>query len=171
MVKDSAVVDPFTLKPPRRRLLQGAGAITPALSTGIRMATRCCGAHQPAGGWHSASGLAWNSDARFHRVTGGGGLWARQLFPYSDIDLLVLLPGVKNGADAVDDAIESRLEHWVRLLWDIGLEVGHSVRTLAECAEEARKDITVQTSLLEARQLAGHRQLFSEFSHAMQADA
>ena len=98
-----------------------------------------------------------------------GGYGRGQLFPYSDIDLLVLLPGVKNSADAVDDAIESRLEHWVRLLWDIGLEVGHSVRTLAECAEEARKDITVQTSLLEARQLAGHRQLFSEFSHAMQA--
>ncbi|MDN5751777.1 MAG: bifunctional uridylyltransferase/uridylyl-removing protein, partial [Nitrosospira sp.] len=53
-----------------------------------------------------------------------GGYGRRQLFPYSDIDLLVLLPGVKNDADAVDHAIKSRLEHWVRSLWDIGLEVG-----------------------------------------------
>jgi len=98
-----------------------------------------------------------------------GGYGRGQLFPYSDIDLLVLLPEGKRGADAMDNAIKSRLEHWVRLLWDIGLEVGHSVRTLAECIEEARKDITVQTSLLEARKLAGHHQLFGEFLHAMQA--
>lgn len=98
-----------------------------------------------------------------------GGYGRRQLFPYSDIDLLVLLPAGRSGVDAVDDVIKSRLEHWVRLLWDIGLEVGHSVRTLAECTEEAGKDITVQTSLLEARQLAGRRPLFNEFSQAMQA--
>lgn len=98
-----------------------------------------------------------------------GGYGRGQLFPYSDIDLLVLLPGGKGSADAVDNPLKSRLEHWVGSLWDIGLEVGHSVRTLAECAEEADKDITVQTSLLEARQLAGHRQLFREFSHAMLA--
>ena len=98
-----------------------------------------------------------------------GGYGRGQLFPYSDIDLLVLLPKVRNGVDAMDNAIKSRLELWVRLLWDIGLEVGHSVRTLADCAEEAIKDITVQTRLLEARQLAGNSQLFSGFSHAMQA--
>ncbi len=98
-----------------------------------------------------------------------GGYGRGELFPYSDIDLLVLLSGAKNGADAMDNSIKSQLEHWVRSLWDIGLAVGHSIRTLAECAEEAGKDITVQTSLLEARQLAGHRQLFGEFSHAMQA--
>ena len=98
-----------------------------------------------------------------------GGYGRHQLFPYSDIDLLVLLPAGKGGVDAADDAIKSRLEHWVRLLWDIGLEVGHSVRTLAKCTEEAGKDITVQTSLLEARLLAGSRSLFIEFSTAMQA--
>ncbi|MDQ3186282.1 MAG: [protein-PII] uridylyltransferase, partial [Pseudomonadota bacterium] len=91
------------------------------------------------------------------------------LFPYSDIDLLVLLPGRENRDGATDSAIEFQLEEWVRSLWDLGLEVGHSVRTLVECAEEAGKDITVQTSLLEARQLAGRSQLFKEFSQAMQA--
>ena len=98
-----------------------------------------------------------------------GGYGRQQLFPHSDIDLLVLLPAEGGDANAADGGIKARLEQWVRPLWDIGLEVGHSVRTIAECIEEATKDITVQTSLLEARQLAGHRQLFNEFSHAMQA--
>ncbi|MCH6584329.1 MAG: nucleotidyltransferase domain-containing protein, partial [Proteobacteria bacterium] len=98
-----------------------------------------------------------------------GGYGRGHLFPGSDIDLLVLLPAKGNNADAVDDVTNSRLEKWVGLLWDMGLEVGHSVRTLAECVEESDKDITVQTSLLEARRLAGSRQLFSVFSHTMKA--
>ena len=100
-----------------------------------------------------------------------GGYGRGQLFPHSDVDLLVLLPSTEVGTntDAIDSATKARLEHWVGFLWDIGLEVGHSVRTLAECAEEAAKDITVQTSLLEARQLAGSRRLFREFSRMMQA--
>ena len=75
-----------------------------------------------------------------------GGYGRGQLFPGSDIDLLVLLPAEKNGVSVIDDAIKSRLEQWVGLLWDMGLEAGHSVRTLVECQEEAAKDITVQTS-------------------------
>ena len=98
-----------------------------------------------------------------------GGYGRGQLFPHSDVDLLVLLPSAESGTNAIDSATKARLEHWVGFLWDIGLEVGHSVRTLAECTEEAAKDITVQTSLLEARQLAGSRVLFREFSCAMQA--
>ncbi|MDE2366174.1 MAG: [protein-PII] uridylyltransferase [Betaproteobacteria bacterium] len=98
-----------------------------------------------------------------------GGYGRGQLFPHSDVDLLVLLPSVKGSPDTMDGATRTRLERWVSFLWDIGLEVGHSVRTLAECTEEAAKDITVQTSLLEARQLAGSRALFREFSRAMHA--
>ena len=99
-----------------------------------------------------------------------GGYGRQQLFPFSDIDLLVLLPAEGQGyADAADGAVKVLLEQWVRLLWDIGLEVGHSVRTIAHCTEEAMKDITVQTSLLEARQLTGHRQLFDEFVNTMKA--
>jgi [protein-PII] uridylyltransferase len=94
-----------------------------------------------------------------------GGYGRQQLFPYSDIDLLVLFPAPKQAGTELDDAITCRLEQWVRLLWDIGLEVGHSVRSLDQCAEEAAKDITVQTSLLEARQLAGNKRLFQQFSH------
>ncbi|PTR15449.1 UTP--GlnB (protein PII) uridylyltransferase GlnD [Nitrosospira sp. Nsp2] len=98
-----------------------------------------------------------------------GGYGRQQLFPYSDIDLLVLLPEKGSGANVADSAVEVRLEQWVRLLWDLGLEIGHSVRTIAQCVEEAAKDITVQTSLLEARQLSGHRPLFDEFAKTMQA--
>ena len=58
-----------------------------------------------------------------------GGYGRGQLFPGSDIDLLVLLPAGKNGASVIDDAIKSRLEQWVGLLWDMGLEAGHSVRS------------------------------------------
>ena len=93
-----------------------------------------------------------------------GGYGRGQLFPYSDVDLLVLLPAMEERGSSLDDETRIRLEQWVRFLWDIGLEVGHSVRTLSECTEEAAKDITVQTSLLEARQLAGPRGLFQEFS-------
>jgi [protein-PII] uridylyltransferase len=99
-----------------------------------------------------------------------GGYGRGQLFPYSDVDLLVLLPAMEERGSSLDDETRIRLERWVRFLWDIGLEIGHSVRTLSECTEEAAKDITVQTSLLEARQLAGPRGLFQEFSGEMQAN-
>ena len=86
-----------------------------------------------------------------------GGYGRGQLFPYSDIDLLILLPR------AADDALTQKLEQFVSLLWDIGLDVGHSVRTVAECVELAAQDVTIQTSLLEARLLTGERKLFHQF--------
>jgi len=92
-----------------------------------------------------------------------GGYGRGYLFPNSDIDLVVLLPAKGNKREAMDAVTKSKLERWVHLLWDMGLEVGHSVRTLTECIEEA-KDITVQTSLLEARRLAGSSKLFRIFS-------
>ncbi|SEN95862.1 UTP--GlnB (protein PII) uridylyltransferase, GlnD [Nitrosospira multiformis] len=98
-----------------------------------------------------------------------GGYGRRQLFPYSDIDLVVLLPDKGNAAEAMNDGLETRLEHWVGLLWDIGLDIGHSVRTVAECGEEAANDITVQTSLLEARLLVGNLNLFDRFLQVMEA--
>ena len=98
-----------------------------------------------------------------------GGYGRHQLFPYSDIDLLVLLPQAKREGVELDGAIARGLEQWVRLLWDIGLEIGHSVRSLDQCAEEAAKDITVQTSLLEARQLSGNKDCSRNFSVTSQA--
>lgn len=89
-----------------------------------------------------------------------GGYGRKELYPGSDIDLLILLPAAAN------TALGKQLEQFVVLLWDIGLEVGHSVRTPDECLEEA-KDITVQTNLLEARILAGSNTLFDSLAVAV----
>ncbi len=89
-----------------------------------------------------------------------GGYGRRELFPYSDIDLLILLECEP------DPAGISQLERFITYLWDIGLEVGHSVRTVDECLSEARKDITVETNLLEARLVTGNRALFRGFQQA-----
>jgi [protein-PII] uridylyltransferase len=86
-----------------------------------------------------------------------GGYGRGELYPYSDVDILVLLPR------APDAALERLLERLIGVLWDIGLEVGHSVRTVDECLALAEQDITVQTTLLEARLLAGNRDLFRTF--------
>jgi [protein-PII] uridylyltransferase len=87
-----------------------------------------------------------------------GGYGRKQLYPYSDIDLLILLAD-----DADGPALQHRLERFVGILWDIGLEVGHSVRTVSQCLQEASKDISVRTNLMEARRLAGGRQLYDDF--------
>ncbi|THF63457.1 [protein-PII] uridylyltransferase [Pseudothauera rhizosphaerae] len=87
-----------------------------------------------------------------------GGYGRGELFPCSDVDLLVLLPAPA-GAD-----LQARLSTLVGALWDVGLEIGHSVRTPDECLDAAAQDITVQTNLLEARLLTGNADLFDEFS-------
>ena len=90
-----------------------------------------------------------------------GGYGRGELFPYSDIDLLILLP---NPTVAL---INERIERVIGLFWDIGLSVGHSVRNLDECITEARKDLTVQTSLLESRLIIGNPSLFASFKTQM----
>ncbi|MBA3478726.1 MAG: nucleotidyltransferase domain-containing protein, partial [Lautropia sp.] len=91
-----------------------------------------------------------------------GGYGRGELQPQSDVDLL-LLTGVEPDAGQA-----GRIEHFIGACWDIGLEIGHSVRTPAQCAEEARADVTVMTSLLERRRLAGSRLLARELDGVMQ---
>ncbi|NVE00957.1 [protein-PII] uridylyltransferase [Massilia sp. BJB1822] len=102
-------------------------------------------------------------------LVGVGGYGRGELFPHSDVDVLILLH------QAPDDATRRRLEALVQLLWDLGLEVGHSIRTVDECLSESKADITVQTSLLEARLVTGERALFEElqqrYDAAMDAQA
>jgi [protein-PII] uridylyltransferase len=83
-----------------------------------------------------------------------GGYGRGELFPHSDVDVLILLES------APDTALQSKLEELVQLFWDMGLEIGHSIRTIDECLTESAADITVQTSLLEARLITGNRKVF-----------
>ena len=90
-----------------------------------------------------------------------GGYGRGELHPYSDVDLLILVP------TPLDDVGRGALERFVTFLWDIGLEVGHSVRTIAECREEATANVEVMTTLVEARLLAGDAQLFGAMRAAL----
>jgi [protein-PII] uridylyltransferase len=89
-------------------------------------------------------------------LVGVGGYGRGELFPASDVDLLILL-----GAPATA-AVQGQLEQLVQLLWDLGLEIGHAIRTVDECMSESAADITVQTSLLEARLVDGDAALFGQ---------
>lgn len=86
-----------------------------------------------------------------------GGFGRTELAPCSDIDILILLPAEP------DAELESRLERFIGMAWDLGLEIGSSVRTVEQCVEEAAQDVTVQTSLLESRRILGSRTLYEEF--------
>ncbi|HXZ55566.1 MAG TPA: [protein-PII] uridylyltransferase [Burkholderiales bacterium] len=89
-----------------------------------------------------------------------GGYGRGELYPHSDIDVLILLSAPPSSE------LAAKIESLVGRLWDMGLELGHSVRTIPECVEEAAKDVTVMTSLLEARLLSGSRELFARFERA-----
>jgi [protein-PII] uridylyltransferase len=89
-----------------------------------------------------------------------GGYGRGELFPHSDVDVLILMP------EGADDEASSAVERFVTACWDLGLEVGSSVRTLADCLAESARDVTVQTALLEARPVAGAKRLFTQFRKA-----
>ncbi|TWO70109.1 [protein-PII] uridylyltransferase [Caenimonas sedimenti] len=90
-----------------------------------------------------------------------GGFGRGELFPHSDVDVVLLLPdGVSPDGDA---PLKRRIEAFIGSCWDAGLEIGSSVRTVEECVAQAVGDVTVQTSLLESRLITGSRKLFLEF--------
>jgi [protein-PII] uridylyltransferase len=90
-----------------------------------------------------------------------GGYGRGELHPGSDVDLLLLHDG-----PLAEEAGES-ISRFLTFLWDIGLQVGHSVRSLDECTDEAGRDITVATNLMEARLLAGDARLMERLEAAM----
>ena len=98
-------------------------------------------------------------DARLALVAVGG-YGRAELFPYSDVDVLLLLPS--DDAGATDEASRRRIENFITCCWDLGLEIGSSVRTVEECLAQAAQDVTVQTALLEARRVTGSRALFQD---------
>ena len=92
-----------------------------------------------------------------------GGYGRGELFPHSDVDVLLLLPD--NQSPDQDDTLKTRLETFIGQCWDSGLEIGSSVRNVDDCIREAEGDITVQTSLLESRLITGDRGLYTAFTH------
>jgi len=100
-------------------------------------------------------------DAQGEKFTGMeliavGGYGREELHPYSDIDVGILLATPATDVQAED------LSAWVTRLWDLGLDIGHTVRTVAECELEASNDVTVITNLMEARLLCGSGELFTQ---------
>jgi len=83
-----------------------------------------------------------------------GGYGRGELHPYSDVDVLILLD------ESISDSPPDSLSAFLTQLWDVGLEIGHSVRTIQECRQQAEDDITIATNLLEARLLCGESSLF-----------
>ena len=113
-------------------------------------------------------GVVWRSQLGLVRerwsLMAVGGYGRGELHPCSDIDILILVP------EAPDAAAASELERLVTFLWDIGLEVGHSVRTVAECVQESSADVGVMTTLIEARCLAGDAALFASMRSALSTE-
>ena len=95
-----------------------------------------------------------------------GGYGRGELFPSSDVDVLVLLPD--NVIAEESPVLKAKLEAFIGSCWDSGLEIGSSVRTLKDCIDESEKDITVKTSLLESRLLAGSVSLYQQFQQSYQ---
>jgi [protein-PII] uridylyltransferase len=88
-----------------------------------------------------------------------GGYGRGELHPASDVDVLILT--AEN-----PQKLAEHLEPLIMFLWDIGLEIGHSVRSVEQCVEEATADITVVTNLIESRLLAGDGPLFERLIEA-----
>lgn len=82
-----------------------------------------------------------------------GGYGRGELQPHSDVDLLILL------ADGAEDRYREPLEAFITLLWDSGLEIGHAVRTIDQCVSGAREDVTIATTMMESRCIAGAEHL------------
>jgi [protein-PII] uridylyltransferase len=85
-----------------------------------------------------------------------GGYGRGELAPFSDIDLLFLLPYKRT------PHIEQVVEYLLYRLWDLGLKVGHATRSIDECLRQAKADLTVRTALLEARYVWGETELYRE---------
>jgi [protein-PII] uridylyltransferase len=93
-----------------------------------------------------------------------GGYGRGELHPCSDVDIMLLLP------EALESSQDDRLAAFITSLWDVGLEIGHSVRSVRQCVDEASADLTVATTLMEARLLAGPEALFEEMRDAVGPD-
>lgn len=92
-----------------------------------------------------------------------GGYGRGELAPYSDVDILVLLPDdallTAQSLPELPEPLQERIECFISCAWDLGLDIGSSVRSVSQCIDEANNDITVRTALLEVRHITGNAAL------------
>lgn len=104
------------------------------------------------------------SKAEKMSVIAVGGYGRSTLAPFSDVDLLFLMPYKET------PFIEQVVEFMLYMMWDMGLKVGHATRSVGECIRLAKTDVTILTSLLDARWLWGDQELFAEFQARFKSD-
>ncbi len=102
----------------------------------------------------------WALAGSAHVLLAVGGYGRAELLPHSDVDICILLAG------PLDGETQTKIEGFITFLWDISLEVGHSVRTVAECVTAAVDDITIMTNLMEARRIIGPEALLEALQAA-----
>jgi len=83
-----------------------------------------------------------------------GGYGRGELHPCSDVDIMVLVE------NPIPDNAATLMSAFFTALWDVGLDIGHSVRNITECCEQSAEDITIATTLIEARLIDGPESLF-----------
>jgi len=92
-------------------------------------------------------------------IVATGGYGRGLLAPGSDIDLLFLMPGAAGGGEA------HASERLLYLLWDLGFKVGHATRNVSQCIQLSKADMTIATSMIDARLIGGNVKLFAELQH------
>ena len=100
-------------------------------------------------------------DADKHCLLAVGGFGRQELFPHSDIDLLII------PADKVIPGVQDKMAQFCNFLWDIGLKPGLSIRTVEQSVQAAEADQTIMTNLMENRLIAGNTRLFHQFNQAI----
>lgn len=97
-----------------------------------------------------------------------GGYGRGELHPHSDIDIAILLPCEQEESE--NPQRDETLSQWITALWDLNLDIGHSVRCVSDCEREAGSDITVITNLMEARLVCGDSSLFEQMREAVSTE-
>jgi len=93
-----------------------------------------------------------------------GGYGRGELHPFSDVDILLLTQ------NDIELELEERISTFITQLWDIKLDIGHSVRSITECLKQAINDVTVATNLMEMRQIAGNKTLTQQLLPLLNED-
>lgn len=89
-----------------------------------------------------------------------GGYGRGEMNPFSDIDLLFLRP------EKFQKTTDLYIQDLISIFWGIGMEIGHSCRTIKECVQLAREDMTIKTSMIETRFLIGHKGIYEKFNQS-----